>query len=362
MKRNAFTLAELLVTITIILLLSGISLRVLVVAQEYARADKTRATIAKINHEVMAAYESYRLRQLPASVGRLPGETASAPWPQLMRRRLDATRDLMRMEMPDRWSDVIMGPLAFNVAPYTDWWPNGASPAYNQPWCKRGALSAAYLRRLLAARSRLIARGVSGAEADAMLMANASAECLYLMVNQRNAEAREFFLDSEVGDTDGDQLFEFLDGWGRPIAFLRWAPAFTDSDLQTVVYDRSSALYNVSPGPIELSNGTPTVVRGLGTIDKVVQNDHDPFDPNRVDRRAWRLLPLVYSAGGDGDYGIGVDDGASGAAYVYNGNPFGTPDRYPQPANPPPVRLSEIGRPAGTAHLDNIHNHRGPAR
>ena len=44
-------------------------------------------------------------------------------------------------------------------------------------------------------------------------------------------EAREQFNESEIGDVDEDGCPEFIDGWGRPIMFLRWAPGFR-SDLQ----------------------------------------------------------------------------------------------------------------------------------
>jgi hypothetical protein len=44
--------------------------------------------------------------------------------------------------------------------------------------------------------------------------------------------------------------------------------------------------------------------------------DHDPFDPRRVEAGAFKLTPLIYSAGPDGVYGLGTNTGA------YTGNPF----------------------------------------
>ena len=46
-----------------------------------------------------------------------------------------------------------------------------------------------------------------------------------------DGEARTLFHESNIGDTDGDGAPEFLDGWGHPINFLRWAPGF-DSEIQ----------------------------------------------------------------------------------------------------------------------------------
>ena len=43
---------------------------------------------------------------------------------------------------------------------------------------------------------------------------------------------RDLFNESSIGDVDQDGFPEFLDAWGTPIRFLRWAPGFTDSELQ----------------------------------------------------------------------------------------------------------------------------------
>ena len=63
-----------------------------------------------------------------------------------------------------------------------------------------------------------------------------SAECLFMIVSHSGfePEAMELFRADEVGDIDlasngtarGDGAFEFWDGWGRPIAFKRWAPGW----------------------------------------------------------------------------------------------------------------------------------------
>ena len=57
-------------------------------------------------------------------------------------------------------------------------------------------------------------------------------------------EAKTMFSGSEIADVDGDGWKMFIDGWGNPIGFLRWAPgADRDSDLRRdsghVVYDPS---------------------------------------------------------------------------------------------------------------------------
>ena len=56
---------------------------------------------------------------------------------------------------------------------------------------------------------------------------NGPAELLYMIVSMGSPEAMEQFNSSEIGDTDNNGYPEFLDGWGRPIFFLRWAPGFS---------------------------------------------------------------------------------------------------------------------------------------
>ncbi len=264
-SRRGFTLTEMLVTITVIALLAGLALAGLHSARETARIAKTKSTVMKLHNIVMEMYGSYQTRRLPISTtGLSPKQAAEA--------RLKAIRDIMRMEMPERWSDVDTGPLFVSTRP---------------------ALSNAYVRYKLE-------RSPSGDVS--------SAECLYMLVTLSDAESREDFSESEVGDTDNDGAPEFVDAWGHPIYFFRWAPGFlpsngADTDLQT------------------------------GDVD----TDHDPLDTMRVDSLAYRLVPLIYSAGPDGASGL---DAAS--SYTWNN------DTYSQ----------TFGRPTEGTHYDNIHNHR----
>ena len=97
----------------------------------------------------------------------------------------------------------------------------------------------------------------------------------------------EQFSPSEIGDTDKNGWPEFLDGWGRPIFFLRWAPGCSANHTTGGVVD----------GYSDIQSGDPT-------------KDHDPFDPHRADQAAYHLIPLIYSEGatpGDKDHGININ-------------------------------------------------------
>lgn len=321
---RAFTLVELLVTITIIGMLAGMSLAALHRVHQAARIDGTRATIAKIDAYVMHIFESYRTRRLmyrfysdaaattEIGIGTVPANVRS-------RARLDALRELMRIEMPERFEDRNR-----YIHPYT----TGGNTYYMR--IEQSAISRAYNRRY-----------------NAHTPANSdyeSAKSLYWFVMAHFPDAREHFNDAEIGRPHNDGWPVFLDAWGNPIAFLRWAPAFNDSDIQRNVYNNASSAYNTS------------------YVTEAITNDHDPFDPSRLDGYCWRLLPLIYSAGPDGIYDIHTDVG-----HTYAGSPYGSWVSgnfvYYTIGNPADEANTSITAPstAGNGsldHFDNIHNHR----
>ncbi|MEN6458553.1 MAG: type II secretion system protein [Thermoguttaceae bacterium] len=250
-SRRGFTLTEMLVTIAIIAILASLAFGGLQIARNSARESATKATIAKLNNIIMARYESYLTRRIPLSLQGLGPSDAA-------RVRLDAIRDLMRMEMPDRGEDVSDNPIQITAGGKTF-------------QLQRPALSQRYQDRLDNA-DQSAGTGVS----------NGQAEFLFMIVSMGSPEAMEQFSPSEIGDTNKNGFPEFLDGWGRPIFFLRWAPGF------------SSGLG--SPMPSDIQTGNPTT-------------DHDPFDPRHVESDAFHLIPLIYSGGPSSDPGLKVGDG-----------------------------------------------------
>jgi len=228
--RAAFTLVELLVSMVILAILAALSLAGLAGVRQGAKADKTRNTIRKIDAVIRPMYDSYRTRRVSTTTS----GAGARNYTQLL---LDK-RKLLVYEMPDQWADV---PQSLNVV-----------PAQFQT---------------AAVRAYVLARGNPGPFE--------SAECLYMIVEKSgfDPDALEFFRSDEIGDVDGDTKPEFLDGWGRPIAFLRWAPGFTS--------------------PIQKADAV---------------NSPDPLDPARKDPTAYALVPLIYSAGPDGALGTASDD------------------------------------------------------
>jgi prepilin-type N-terminal cleavage/methylation domain-containing protein len=227
----AFTLVELLVTMVIIAILAALTLAGLAGVRQGAKADKTRNTIRKIDAVIRPLYDSYRTRRVTVSMS---GAT-NRNYDQLLRDK----RNLLVYEMPDQWSDV---PSDLSAVPAV---------------CRTAAV-----------RSYVASRG-----SPSQLFS--SAECLYMILERSgfDADALEFFRPDEIGDVDRDGKKELLDGWGRPIAFLRWAPGFVSPIQQ--------------PDPV---------------------NAHDPLDSTGRDSTAFALVPLIYSAGPDGALGTPSDD------------------------------------------------------
>lgn len=217
-RRNGFTLVELLITVSIIAIMASMALFAMFQAQQTAKEHRTRALIAKLNSIIMRRYDEYRTRRVPFSFPDLQDTTRQVEYNrEIARARIDCLRDLMRMEMPDRWSDVSDGP----VTPYPHGYPASMMAAYAGTIARPSASTSYY------------AKWSAGAPSTT----NQGAECLYMIVMDAMAQegdSRDTFKSSDFLDTDDDGYPEFVDAWGQPIEFIRWAPGFM-SPLQTPI-------------------------------------------------------------------------------------------------------------------------------
>ncbi|MCP4546698.1 MAG: type II secretion system protein [bacterium] len=300
-SRRAFSLTELLVVISIIGMLAGISLGALYSARETGRKAKTKATITKLDMIIQAKYAEFFSRRMPIQNRRIPPDA-------MAELKFRVLQEIMRMEMPDRARDIVFPrrevepslaltdaapvDILAEVKPLASYAANSRSDQYfidiqgrfspmkpsfaNVSGFQRTALGKRYFRRVVGSSF------LTSTNFD-------SAECLYMII-QADPEAREQFQPGEIGDADEDGFFEFHDGWDRPIMFLRWAPGFAgESDLMS----------------------------GDGA------QDLDPMNPRRIgdlyaDAGKWtrpgndltfRLVPLIYSGGPDKKYGINSHHG-----------------------------------------------------
>ena len=397
--RTGFTLIEVLVVITIIGIIAGLGLGALFQAQEVARRSRTKGLIARLHTQISSRWDSYRTRRLPidfygaTSVAGRPGTyfdpnnfQASAtttrgmpsPLSGIVGLKLAALRELMRMELPDRYNDLLFRPnpnlwtnmqsaqlaaqgavgatLLGNSSGWTD-------PVYNQPLPTFPALRMAYLRRIQAINpsqpiADIIYSGDPATGRPALADQFQSAECLYLVMTtgfgDENSDGQAWHT-RDVADTDRDGMPEFIDGWGTPIEWIRW-PAGFFSELQ----------------PASMPTG-----------DHDPATSPDPFDPRGIDRlaptggsnppppRGYSIFPLIVSAGPDG---TGRNDarGSFGLYFLLKSRAdlsqeFSDPylpyldasgtQTYQRGTVIPTAELTNDAYYAGGSAVDNIHNH-----
>ncbi|HUP80250.1 MAG TPA: hypothetical protein VM260_16970, partial [Pirellula sp.] len=120
---------------------------------------------------------------------------------------------------------------------------------------------------------------------------NANAELLFLIVegsDLNGSSAIELFGKSEIKDTDGDGLNEFVDAFGRPIRWIRWPAGFAGSS-------------RYHPDMLD-----PTLVVGGRLTVSSEPIDRLGTDPGwgSAQTPGTGLTPLVISAGVDGAFGI----------------------------------------------------------
>ncbi|MEZ6138206.1 MAG: type II secretion system protein [Pirellulaceae bacterium] len=330
--RPSFTLIELLVAIAIIGVMVGMVMFSLAGAQQDAMVGRTRGTISKINDVILQEWEKFRYRSVRIDVpsdwlrpvvdasGGIVGQPPLSPR-ESSRLRLIVLRDTMRMEMPDRMTDILYPPTMYITAGNTAN-NGGSSPVFTDDRqyvvptrAVPGKLNNYRNKFGLASIITPYSGPVTGnANPNPQ---NQSAELLYQIVaaaNFQSGSALELFRPTEIGDTDEDGLPEFVDAWERPIRWIRW-PAGYVSPLN----DTST------PDPMD-------PVRTDWRHSKISAYQRPAFTP-----KPWLLVPLVVSAGPDGVFDLTFDLGTLAYATqtwgfptdsAAHGNSYFFPDPY----------------------------------
>lgn len=270
---RAFTLVELLVVIGIILLLMAVGTLVLGNVLHAARVRATEATIAKVNGMMQERLEAFQ-RAMENKSGKTSYNSYSAMLRGVERGDLQAAIQLLqdrpfraavfapeinphmldqasertwevlgrklcfRMKFPMTFAEVaglangapggpgtddnnnsVVDFLSSTFPFYGNRLPDpqefGQYPANTSDLDKDDLLPFATLLR-----ERLTSPQNHQPETE-------SAEMLYLILTAGDVlgvppVGSDEFSSSEVRDTDGDGLLEFVDGWGRPLRFYRW--------------------------------------------------------------------------------------------------------------------------------------------
>ncbi len=177
-RRTGFSLTELLVAVSIMLMLATLSAAAVSLAGGNSKKLRTRTLIAKLDSIVVAQYTSYAGRNVDAATEVDRGA---------------ALRAIARGDLPDTWGIVsaLSGTTPATLTP--------SQKAYVAVW-----------NSLDDQTKQLVA-------AD-----HAGAECLFLAVTHGGlADCLDCdSLRIDVGDADGDGMPEFLDAWNRPVGFI----------------------------------------------------------------------------------------------------------------------------------------------
>lgn len=190
-RRQAFSLVELLVVVSIILVLMAMLGAGVSAARGSQRKQATQALIARIDEVLKQQFATYSSRSVPASA--LTGSNKSAARAAYLRRLASA-------EMPDSWVDV-------------------QAIVSNTAGVPRTPAQSAYVGVFQAIRAVNSAWPTSD---------YADAECLFMIVMQGGiADCLDCGAlgSTAKGDVDGDGAFEFLDAWGNPIRYVLWPAA-----------------------------------------------------------------------------------------------------------------------------------------
>ena len=299
MKRRGFTLVELLVVVSIILVLMTLIGGAVSGARNSVKRSATELAITKLDEIVTAQFNRYGSRGVPPD--QLPvqitNKSAARAW--------FIRRNMITADMVDRWTDVSY--MAAN--------PSGFNSAVQ--------------RSYIATWNALSTTKKDPGNSDYVGATYSGSECLFLTVMQGgfvDCLDCESLRTIKKGDKDNDGMFEFWDGWDEPIAYTLWAPA------------------------VVLKDGTP-YFSGSRALDADPLRTSSPPASGAI-RPSLGMRPLIYSAGPDKEFGLERNGEAatlsSGAAPIGRdcGNWTSTP-------------CSTSGAPlsnAGSKPSDNITN------
>jgi type II secretory pathway pseudopilin PulG len=309
---QGLTLVELLVSISLITVVSGMFLVAYRQASAEASNIRTQSTIRKISEVLVSRMQDYE--NYPINYARAPGNIFAVPIPGnakealpanndefepkgilLERLRVMLLREMIVQEMPDHQTDIK------DTAPIVkNYWTGLVAPRPNgTPWPVE--VTASESPRAARLRARLIQAASVLPNQPAWRTIVNNPELLYLVVEDsilNGSPAIELFGKTEIGDTDGDGLLEFLDSYRKPIYWVRWPTGFPDTirfhpDLLDPSFNRDGFSNYAFSDPLDPRKADPGY--------RIKQNGTPVFKPSAM------AFPLVISTGLDGTPGVRIE-------------------------------------------------------
>ena len=234
--RGAFTLLELLIVVSIIVILTTMSVVVMANITEQANEEATVATIRKINGLLEARIEafdrafgqrsSFYNRYVAATNALLIQKNIYGVRPEVI--DVLAKKVAFRHNFPQRHEDLLK--LSFGADGVT---PLTAFDASDSPISSPLDSNGNRIVDIVDA-SAISTAGNPWTGTDSPNDETVGAELLYWFLTSSGglsqAVAADRFTESEVADTDDDGLLEFVDAWGNPLRFYRWPTRMIDYD------------------------------------------------------------------------------------------------------------------------------------
>ena len=256
-RRGGFTIVELMMVVGIMLFLIATSAFVVRNIGNKAREKATMATIVKINGMVLNRVEAMRKALDSPKNQQMIQSLVGQKYTSLVNANGAKYRSLPRpvVEILVR-KDIFRENLPQYIAENVD--INAAMGA---------------------------AAGMAGADAGVSI----SSEYLYYILTSHQTYGvppvgEDAFTASEVKDTDGDGLLEFVDGWGKPLRFYRWPTRVIRPEAGAI--DRVFASYFFAGLP-------PVPAAGFNEQDPL---SVDPDDPqSRIEHENARSGDLLIS-------------------------------------------------------------------
>lgn len=283
---------ELLVAMALLGIMATMVGMALSSAQGDARRARAKLQVAKIREILLNRWDDYMVMQVPVTIS---GSRVRQAGQERARLRLTLLRDRMRIEMPDRITDLATGPLTWGTAvrdttigTYKPATADSQAVPLLSIYRDRVVQTYVALGRLpsSATYSDVFPGGVdtlppSSTDNDLWTREYQSSECLYLILSAMNFAGRpalDALRPSEIADTDGDGMPEIVDPWGTPIAWARW-PAGYWANLASI-----DTRTNLGPDGFDLLNASFR------------------YQDSSIVTKPFNLQPLVISAGSDGEF------------------------------------------------------------
>ena len=312
LKAQGLTLVELLVSISLITVVSGMFMVAYRAAATEASNIRTQSTIRKISEILISRMQEYE--NYPINFARGPGNDFAVPIPGnaqeilpannvefeakgvlLERLRVMILREMIAQEMPDHQNDIK------DTAPVVKNYFTGL--AARRPNNNMGPVyvTASESPRAARLKAKLMRAALASPNQPPWRTIVNNPELLYLIVEDsvlNGSPAIELFGKSEIGDTDGDGLLELLDSNRKPIYWVRWPTGFPETirfhpDLLDPSFNQQGFANYAFSDPLDPRKADPGY--------RIKQNGTPVFKPSAM------AFPLVISPGLDGFPGVRLE-------------------------------------------------------